>query len=1131
MATLTVGANGTYSTIAAAVAATQDGDTVLVQAGTYTNDFFTISHKITLQSVGGTAYDIATVSPPNGKAIATVDNDATINGFGFSGAVVGDGNGAGIRYEAGNLVVNNSVFWNNQDGILGAANPAGTILVENSEFSDNGVGDGYTHNLYIGAIASFTLVNSYMHDANGGHEVKSRAYNNVIEGNRIFDNNGDGSYSIDLPNGGNDTVANNVIEKGANAVNYSTIHFGGEGTPYAGSNLAISGNTIVNDNANGILVNNQAGSDPVTLTNNQTWGYTNANLGTVTASGNTVLTTRPTLNLTSVAPTVPAVSPIDPQPTSAVPAGTSLVDPGPGGAVVASGHVLLVGAGQQFTSLGAALAASQDGDTIDVEAGTYVNDFGTVNHKVVIQGVGGIAHFTETPGLLDYGGILTINNDATLANLSFSGASDYNGHAGGIAINAGNVTVNNCGFDGNNQAIYTADSTTISLSIYNSEISDNGNDNKGTHNLRVGAINSFVLKNSDVNGAFSGHEISTSSYNTLIENNRIWDGPTANASFAIDLSEGGNATIENNVIEKGANAANGVFILDGGEGPTYDNSNVTISGNTFVSDLQNLYHPYTYFIVGASGTSATPTTTVTGNTFVGGVPGSQQVQNVTEGAGNVTAPSATVDMTTPGISAALAPAVPPPSPLPAPDTLTVSLSDTTALVGAEFLVSVDGNVAGGGLVTAGSAQAPLTFAFNGNWGAGSHTVTVTGLNLSGEEGHPTQLQVSGITLDNAAFATSTTLDGFTPSMSAVLGAVTPSPGIRTSGTVATLGSGPDSIVLDVSEDAWQGDAQFTVSVDGHQIGGTETATASHAAGQTQALTLEGSFGTTPHQVAVSFINDAWGGTAQTDRNLYVDSVTDGTATTPGAALHQDGTASFAVSAPPPAITLGSGPDSIVLDVSEDAWQGDAQFTVSVDGHQIGGTETATASHAAGQTQALTLEGSFGATPHQVAVSFINDAWGGTAQTDRNLYVDSVTDGTATAPGATLYQNGTSSFAVGAPAPVTVGSGPDKTVLHLSEDAWQGDAQFTISVDGQKVGGTQTATASHAAGQTQEFDILGAFAAGTHQVAVSFINDAWGGTAQTDRNLHVDTVGPAAVNSTLWANGTQTFTATFATSGS
>jgi hypothetical protein len=43
---------------------------------------------------------------------------------------------------------------------------------------------------------------------------------------------------------------------------------------------------------------------------------------------------------------------------------------------------------------------------------------------------------------------------------------------------------------------------------------------------------------------------------------------------------------------------------------------------------------------------------------------------------------------------------------------------------------------------------------------------------------------------------------------------------------------------------------------------------------------------------------------------------------------------------------------------------------------------------------------------------------------------------------------------------------------------------------------------HAAGQTQTFNVLGNFGAGTHTVSVNFTNDAYGGTPTTDRNLYV-----------------------------
>ena len=190
-------------------------------------------------------------------------------------------------------------------------------------------------------------------------------------------------------------------------------------------------------------------------------------------------------------------------------------------------------------------------------------------------------------------------------------------------------------------------------------------------------------------------------------------------------------------------------------------------------------------------------------------------------------------------------------------------------------------------------------------------------------------------------------------------------------------------------------------------------------------------------------------------------------------------------------------DTLVLSLSEDAWQGDAQAVITIDGKTLGGTVTVTASHARGQAQTVSLSGQWGPGAHDVGIQFINDAWGGTAATDRNLYVNGVTlDGQA-APGTpvTQYANGT--------AHVTTGASP--LVLQLSEDAYQGDAQFTVSVDGKALGAAQSVSASHTAGAVQNFAFAQAMTAGAHDVAVSFLNDAWGGTAATDRNLYVQAI--------------------------
>ena len=138
---------------------------------------------------------------------------------------------------------------------------------------------GYTHNIYIGAIASLTVTDSYFHDALGGHEIKSRAAVTTITNSRIEDGpSADTSYSIDLPDGGQGLISGNVIEQGPDAANNSLIHFGGELTPvYAGSSLTVTDNTVINDETDG----------PPDLVFNQSTDATGAPIVPV-VSGNTI---------------------------------------------------------------------------------------------------------------------------------------------------------------------------------------------------------------------------------------------------------------------------------------------------------------------------------------------------------------------------------------------------------------------------------------------------------------------------------------------------------------------------------------------------------------------------------------------------------------------------------------------------------------------------------------------------------------------------------------------------------------------------------------------------------------------------------------------------------------------------
>ena len=310
MATLTVGSDEQYSTISSAVAASHGGDTIKVDAGTYTNDVLNISHSLTLQAVGGTVKLVGTAQPANGKGLIDAGGagvDVAISGFDISGATVPDRNGAGIRYEGGTLTLSHVNIHDNQNGILANPDADGSITIANSTFANNGIGDGQTHNIYVGAIGSLTVKDSTITSAQVGHGIKSRAARTTITGNTITDGaTGTASYEIDLTNGGVGVIENNFIEKGARAENPIAITFGEEGGVYANSSLTVRNNTITTSYTahNSTAVVNRTDAT-ASISGNQLHGWDTVASGPASVGGNTILASEPAAKAAAPAPAMP----------------------------------------------------------------------------------------------------------------------------------------------------------------------------------------------------------------------------------------------------------------------------------------------------------------------------------------------------------------------------------------------------------------------------------------------------------------------------------------------------------------------------------------------------------------------------------------------------------------------------------------------------------------------------------------------------------------------------------------------------------------------------------------------------------------------------------------------------------
>lgn len=299
-----IGPSKTFTYCSQVAPLVHDGDTVRIDAATYTNDIQVhwTKNNLLIQGVGGrprlVAGSIIAGDLVNGKGIFVISGaDARVENIEFANAVVVDHNGAGIRQEGRNLVVSYCKFDGNEMGILCGNISNCKTTIEYSEFVNGGsaANPGYQHNVYINHIDTLVFRYNYSHEAIAeGHELKSRASNNFILYNRIANEQSTDSRSIDLPNGGTAVVVGNIIEQGINSANSNLVGYGLEGLTNPGPhNVWMSSNTMINKKSTGSFIQIAGGTDTLFLKNNllagvKTGGLLIGSASTLDSSNNLV---------------------------------------------------------------------------------------------------------------------------------------------------------------------------------------------------------------------------------------------------------------------------------------------------------------------------------------------------------------------------------------------------------------------------------------------------------------------------------------------------------------------------------------------------------------------------------------------------------------------------------------------------------------------------------------------------------------------------------------------------------------------------------------------------------------------------------------------------------------------------
>ncbi|MGY6550621.1 MAG: right-handed parallel beta-helix repeat-containing protein [Erythrobacter sp.] len=164
-----------------------------------------------------------------GKAALVLRGSAAeVRGLTFTNIRVRDFNGAGIRLEEGDLVVVQSRFADSQQGILTANGVRAKVTILRSTFSGLGTCEdedsGCAHSVYIGDYGALEVRESRFERGTGGHYLKTRTGEVVIEDNSFDDSAGrETNYMIDLPAGARGRIANNWFVQGRDKLNYSAF--------------------------------------------------------------------------------------------------------------------------------------------------------------------------------------------------------------------------------------------------------------------------------------------------------------------------------------------------------------------------------------------------------------------------------------------------------------------------------------------------------------------------------------------------------------------------------------------------------------------------------------------------------------------------------------------------------------------------------------------------------------------------------------------------------------------------------------------------------------------------------------------------------------------------------------------
>lgn len=271
-------------------------------------------------------------------------------------------------------------------------------------------------------------------------------------------------------------------------------------------------------------------------------------------------------------------------------------------ATPARAATLSVGPGQRYAAPSAAAAAARPGDRIVIAPGRYRDCAIWTAPNITIEAAPGGAVEIEGPVCGGKALFVTAAPSITIVGITFRGAVAPPGNGAGIRAEGGDLTIRRSRFLDNQNGILTSSLPSATLRIEDSEFIGNGAlVGECAHGVYAGRLALVSIRNSRFADTRICHHIKSRALRTEVTGTAILDGEAYEASYQVDIPNGGDLLLAGNTIRKGPRVGNaGTSVAIGAEGVTNPTNRLEIRDNRFA----NLQQRGTIFVRNLTGTPA-----------------------------------------------------------------------------------------------------------------------------------------------------------------------------------------------------------------------------------------------------------------------------------------------------------------------------------------------------------------------------------------------------------------------------------------------------------------------------------------------------------------------------------------------